>query len=202
MLTSDTEAGAEDAEQRVVLDGISWDAYVAIGEALGETTSTRLAYLRGALEIMSPSDRHETRKTMIGHLLMAYAVEHDLFFTGYGSTTFRKRAKACGVEADQCYVLRDPRGKRVAAPDLAVEVVLSSWSLDKQTIYAELGVKELWLVRRGGIEIHVLRAGRYQRAARSRLLPNLDLALLWRYVDRTDHSHALKEYVSALRREA
>jgi len=199
VLTPETEAAGEDAERRVVLHGISWAAYLAIGKALGETTSIRLAYLRGALEIMSPSDLHEARKTSIHNLLFAYAQERDLFLTGYGSTTFRKRVKACGAEADQCYVLRDPRGKRVLAPDLAIEVVLSPWSLAKQAIYAELGVKELWLVRRGGIEVHVLRGGTYRGTVRSHLLPDLDLELLWRFVDRTDHVRAVQDYRRALR---
>src|SRR3990170_6745949 len=75
VLTPETEAAGEDAERRVVLHGISWAAYLAIGKALGETTSIRLAYLRGALEIMSPSDLHEARKTSIHNLLFAYAQE-------------------------------------------------------------------------------------------------------------------------------
>ena len=88
------------------------------------------------------------------------------------------------------------------APDLAIEVVLARWDLDKLSLYAGLKVKELWLVRGGGLEIHVLRGASYRRAKRSRLLPDLDVELLWRFATREDltQTRAAREYAAALRR--
>jgi hypothetical protein len=39
---------------------------------------TRIAFLDGALEIMSPSKDHERIKSYIGRLIEAYALERDI----------------------------------------------------------------------------------------------------------------------------
>ncbi len=197
LVTSSAE-GISGAETRIVVHGISWTQYEALLATLGDTPGVRLAYLEGALEIMSPSRLHELLKKNLARLLEVYAMHHDLPFVGYGAATFRKRAKKRGVEPDECYVLTN-RDVEPAAPHLAIEVVLAAWSIEKTSIYAGLGVKELWLLRPDGLEIHVLRAGSYRRARKSRLLPKLDLALLLRFVRRTDQTQAAKEYQAALR---
>jgi Uma2 family endonuclease len=187
------------AEGRVVLYGVSWQQYEAILAALGDNAGARLAYYRGALEIMSPSAWHELTKKNIARLLEVYAMEMDLELVGYGSTTFRKKAKERGVEPDECYVMEPPRGEPVTA-DLAIEVVLSSWKIDKLAVYAGLGVRELWLVKSDHLEIHVLRKNSYRRAKRSRLLPDLDIGMLLRFVYRPDQTAAAREFQALLRR--
>lgn len=192
----------EDAERRIVLNGISWEQYDAILAALGDSPGVRLAYLEGVLEIMSPSRRHERLKTRLGRLLEVYATEMEVPLEGFGSATFRKKAKARGVEPDECYVLSERPVEDPEVPDLAIEVVLARWDIDKLSLYAGLGVKELWLVRRGALELHVLSGAAYRRVRRSRLIPELDLALLWRYATRADltQTRAAREYAAALRR--
>ena len=123
--------GDHDAETRIVVHGISWAQYEAILAALGDSPGVRLAYLEGALEIMSPSRRHELLRKTLARLLEIYALERDIPLVGYGAATFRKRAKERGVEPDECYVLGEPGKREPAAPHLAIEVVLSSWDLDK-----------------------------------------------------------------------
>lgn len=191
-----------DAEARIVLDGISWRQYESLLAELGDHAGVRLAYLSGALEIMSPSTTHETWKKNFARLLELCFLELELPLVGYGSTTFRKKAKKRGVEPDECYVVGEKplRGRELSAPDLAIEVVVSSWAIDKFSLYAGLGVKELWLLREKAIEVHVLRGAGYRRARKSRLLPDVDLGLVLRYVFREDQFTALKEYRAALRR--
>lgn len=190
-----TTVAAVRGESRVLLHGVSWDVYVQLGE---DNPGLRLTYLAGELEIMSPSDHHELDKTMLARLLEAYAEERDIELNGFGNTTYRKRAKRRGLEPDECYVLRPIQGRLPSRPDLAIEVVLTSWRIDKLEVYRGLGVPEVWVWQRGHIEVHVLAGTRYETRRRSVLLPDLDLELLASFVGRRDQVRAVKEYRRAL----
>jgi len=52
-------------DQRVILHGIGWDDYEAVLAMRGESSATRVTYLEGELEFMSPSIDHETFKTQL-----------------------------------------------------------------------------------------------------------------------------------------
>ncbi|MBV8266738.1 MAG: Uma2 family endonuclease, partial [Planctomycetaceae bacterium] len=57
-------------------------------------------------------------------------------------------------------------------PDLAIEVELSHWDIDKMAIYAELGIPEVWRFDGAVCTIHRLRAnGRYEKRSDSLFLP-------------------------------
>ena len=53
------------AEQRVVLDSISWATYSALSEE-SEQQRGRMTYDHGVLEIMSPMLSHESAKALLG----------------------------------------------------------------------------------------------------------------------------------------
>ena len=140
------------AEQRLVLEGVSWGTYGRLVVEL-ERGGTRLAYDQGRLEIMSPSFLHEVRKRQLGRMIEILAEELDLEIVGGGSTTFRREDARRGLEPDECYWLA--QALQIAQhtqidlatdppPDLAIEVDLTSNSLNKQPIYASLGVPEVW----------------------------------------------------------
>ena len=80
----------------------------------------RMTYLRGALELMSPSRLHEDVKTRLARLLELWALERDVPLYGYGSTTFRVEPRERGLEPDECYVVGQPMAE---VPELAIEVV-------------------------------------------------------------------------------
>jgi Uma2 family endonuclease len=183
-------------ETRVLLHGISWDLYERLVEA---DPGVRLTYLRGVLEVMGPSRAHEIDKTLLARLLEAYAEEHDLELNGFGNATFRALSKEHGLEPDECYVLRSIQDREPYRPDLAIEIVYTSWKLDKLEVYRTLEVPEVWIWRRGVIEILALDDGRYQRRDRSVLLPDLDLPLLLSFMGRKDQVRAVKEYRAVIR---
>jgi Uma2 family endonuclease len=184
------------ADQRVVLRGVSWIAYGRLLAMRGPGRAVRIAYLEGEVELMSPGERHESVATMIGRLLSAYAVECQVPLNGRRSTTFRKRARARGLESDESYVLGQARKSR---PDLAIEVVVASGGVDKLAIYHGLGVPEVWIWRRGRLRVHVLDADGYRIQSTSALLPDLDLGLFASFVEREDQTRAVTEYIAALR---
>ena len=186
-----------DLDQRIVLRDVSWEQYEALLALFGDDPpGIRMAYLEGALEIMSPSRRHETIKKTVGRLVEFYALERGISLTGLGSTTFRRAAKERGVEPDECYCV----GEDKEFPDIAFEVVLTSGGVNRLAIYAGLGVAEVWLWRNGTFEIYRLGATGYERGERSGLLPELDFAQLVPLVEMQDQTRALQALRDALRR--
>lgn len=180
----------------VVLRGMTWADYERLREARGEASVPRLAYLRGELEIMTPSRSHESLKSRIGRLVEVWCLEKGIEFSPYGSWTLEKKQAERGLEPDECYVFGAvPEPER---PDLAIEVVWTSGGVSKLDIYLALGVPEVWFWRRGRITIHALRGDHYEEVAQSTFLPSIDLEQLCEYLDRPSASQAMREYRAAL----
>lgn len=185
-----------DMDQRIFLRGISWAQFLAVLAARRESGAVRITYLAGVLELMSPSFSHETIKKTIARLIEAYADELGLDLYGAGSWTLKSKLKKLGIEPDECYSI----GKPSRVPELAIEVVWTSGGLDKLEVYRGLGVREVWVWKKGRLGAHVLRDDRYVRAARSRLLPGIDLALVARLATRPDQPVAVREFRAEVRR--
>jgi Uma2 family endonuclease len=185
------------AEQRILLSNVGWKEYVVLRDVL-DGPALRMTYLRGVLELMSPSPEHELWKTNIARLVELYAHIRRIELYGYGSTTFKKEAKQRGAEPDECYLV----GQKLAdLPEIVLEVVHTSPLVDKLDVYAGMGVPEVWVFRDGAFAIHLLdRAqGRYATVSRSPLLPGLDFAIVARYAVREDTPLALREFEQYVR---
>ena len=74
----------------------------------------------------------------------------------------------------------DAAGRDV--PDIALEVVWTSGVLAKLSVYAGLGVREVWVWERGELHAYALRGEAYESVPRSELLPEFDLALVASFV--------------------
>jgi Uma2 family endonuclease len=188
-------------EQRMLILGVTWKDYMILREAL-DTPGLRMTYLKGALELMSPSKAHERKKTTIARLIELYAYLMRLPLNGYGSTTFRRQAKERGAEPDECWCL----GRVMpddGMPEIVLEVIETSPLLDKLTVYDGFEVPEVWLFEDGVFSLHGRRkSGGYERMRKSRLLPTLDFGLVARFAHREDQQAALEEFAAALRRKA
>ncbi len=168
---------------RVLLHNISWDQFECLLADLGESRSARIAYDNGTLEIMTPLPEHEHFKEVIGDAVKDIADELDLDYESYGSTTWRKRLKMAGVEPDNCFYFQheaEVRGrldlditKGDPPPDLALEIDLTSKSLNRFPIYARLEVPEIWCYDEGVLKIYHLQDGDYVEAETSLALPQL-----------------------------
>ena len=184
-------------DEHLVLYGVDWQTYCAVRE-LFEDRGVRMAYLEGALEIMSPSRKHEGYKARIARLIEQFAVERDIPLYAHGAPTLRKELAARGVEPDECYVLGHSLGEE-EYPHIALEVVISSGGIDKLQIYAGLGVREVWFWHKGAFHLYVLRESGYEPAERSELIPALDFVELAQFAEDMDQPGALKRYREALR---
>jgi len=185
-------------DQIVILRNLAWEQYDGLCEALGDAAGPRLAYLDGTLEIMSPARKHEYEKTLIARLIEAYAEETEISLNGFGSETFREKAKEAGVEPDECYCV----GPAKKYPDFAIEVVNTSGGIDKLEIYRRLKVSEVWFWQKGQFWIYRLTGRKYAPRERSEVLPGLDLGALAKILAATDESHqteAVRAYRRSLR---
>jgi Uma2 family endonuclease len=188
-----------DADQFVVFHGVTWTEFEIMLAIRGDRPVPRMAFLNGELELMSPSRSHEGIKTRIARLLEAYAVERRIWMDGFGSWTVKDAPAERGVEPDECYVFDREADER---PDLAIEVVWTSGSLNKLEIYRGLKVPEVWVWKAGHIRIFRLEAGQYVPSERSAFLPDLDPADLERFVDAPHQSEAVFQFIDWLRRRA
>ena len=123
--------------------------------------------------------------------------ENETDFRGMGSTTWRKpEERRDGCEADESYYIQSfeiVKGQRIdlsihPPPDLAIEIDLSHPTVSKESIYARLGVPEIWRWRDGRIAV-LLRTknGKYRKAKRSLALPCFPLDALAAELARTPH---------------
>lgn len=178
--------------QCLLLHDVSWAEFEAILEELGQHRNTRIAYKSGLLEIMAPLPEHEYFKETIGDALkdIAEAMEQD--YESYGSTTWRKQAEQAGLEPDNCFYFQNEslvRGKLTfdlnqdPPPDLALEIDITSKSLNRFPIYARLGVPELWCYDQGKLSIYLLEQNQYVEAEQSRVFPMLKIQELPRLIE-------------------
>lgn len=184
----------ETADQRVIRYGVPWEHFEVELALRGDRAGPRIAYLQGALEIMSPSKHHERIKSYIGSLIEAYALETGLDLSPYGHWTLKNAPREAGLEPDECYILGSDQDK--PAPDLAIEVVWTSGGIDKLEIYRRLSIGEVWFWKDDEIRVFVLAGDRYEESERSRVFPNLDLKLiasLLEYPTATQAVRALRE---------
>jgi Uma2 family endonuclease len=144
------------------------------------------------LEIMSPLHEHESDADYLGRLVVVMTEEMGLPIKGGGSTTLRRRKKQRGLEPDNCYwIANEPkmRGKRTLnlrtdpPPDLAIEVDVTRSSLNRMSIYAKLGVPEVWRLDDDDLSFHELdQSGQYQPIPRSKSFPLITPADLCRFL--------------------
>lgn len=177
----------DDPEERRVLSQVSWAQYQALLTDLGDATPYRVHYLDGVLELLVPSRKHESGKTHIGTLLEIYFFETDTDYFPMGSTTLRQPDRRAGGEPDESYCI----GTDKAIPDLVIEVIVTSGSINRLELYRRLGVPEVWFWQRNRLSLYRRRedtpaqfadtAG-YEPIDRSELLPNLDIDLLTRCI--------------------
>ncbi|MGH7176050.1 MAG: Uma2 family endonuclease, partial [Tepidisphaeraceae bacterium] len=112
----------------------------------------------------------------------------------FGSTTWKRKKKSRGIEPDECfYIQNEPRVRgrldididRDPPPDLAIEVNLSRSSVDKLSVYAAIGINEVWTYDGKALLTYVLQNdGNYAGSQTSAALPFLRPADLQGFLDR------------------
>src|SRR2546422_6880174 len=166
----------EQTTQRVILRRVSWETYERLLAEHEQCSSPRFTYDRGVLEIMSPSIRHERLNRSLATMCEVIAEELHIELDNAGSTTFKREDLTRGFEPDSCFYVQNVERVRDRdqidltvdpPPDLVIEIDISSSSLDRFPIFANIGVPEGWRYDGTRLTIFTLRAGTYQEVATS-----------------------------------
>jgi Uma2 family endonuclease len=165
------------------LASTDWDGYLGVLEAF-KNRRIKITYDRGALELVSPSAKHERIKTLLARIIEFSSIERQVDAVGAGSRTFRRKVLEKGLEPDECYyVNRGPlpdvddeesSDEEYPVPDLALEIEVSCSALDRLGIYRAMGIAEVWRYT-AQHQLIVLSLGPqgYEEVQESRFLPFL-----------------------------
>ena len=182
------------AEQRTVLPNISWETLEALLIETGEDRGWRFAYDGSTLELMTPLFEHENPKSNFGNLIIFLALELDIEIRSAGSTTLKRQIANRGIEPDNCYYIQNElavRGKQKLdletdpPPDLAIEIDITSSSVNKFDIYSALGVPELWRYDGRVLKFYQLTEGKYIESEFSIALPIVSVTEISRFIEQS-----------------
>ena len=177
---------------RFLLKNISWQTYEALLKDLESQRGIRLTYDRGLLEIMTPLAPHERNSRLIGRLIEALTEELNIEICSLGSLTCKREDLARGLEPDQCYYIHNESVVRNLEqidlnqdppPDLAIEIDITSSSINRLTLYAALGVPEVWRYDGNQLIIYQLQDGEYLACASSPTFPQLTSSEIIRFLE-------------------
>lgn len=171
-------------ETRVVLRGVSWDTYVRLNDEV-TSPAVRLAFFKGDLEILTVSRTHEIVQSLLDRLLTSLAVGLQVDCLNVGNVTIRAAGAASAFEPDICYYfenldrLRGMDGPieapRDPAPEVVIEVDISSRSLNKLPAYAAAGCRECWIYRDGRLVIYTFAQGGAEPVPASQYFPGVNV---------------------------
>jgi len=184
-------------EQKLLLPRIySWQEFEVL-ENLLATGGFRITYLDGWIELMTVGEPHELIKKSLAILIEDYFIMKGIEFIPVGNATRRGEEKGTSFESGESYYL----GEKKANPDLAIEVILTSGSLEKLEKYRRFEIPEVWLWENNQLQVYAFISSEYHLVPRSQLLPDLDIALLVSCVQMPSRLEAMRAFRNGLRYE-
>jgi Uma2 family endonuclease len=139
-------------EKRLTFHNLTWPAFKQIQSLLSASTRARFTYDNGSLEITKSFEYHERSARLIEHFIRVLVMELGLKMKTMGSTTLDREDLFKSAEPDNGYYIQNYEKvadheinlDRDPAPDLIVEVDITHTDLNKNDLYASLGVPEFW----------------------------------------------------------
>lgn len=173
--------------------GVSWEEYEELLEQVGEASGLRISYDDGKLKVMTLSSEHEKYTRFIEKLITTLSLRLRIKILSFGSATMKKSKKRKGNEPDCCFYVQTAAalGTRIKLdfevdppPDIAVEVDVHHASIDKFSIYAALGVPEIWRFDGQQLYIYLWQRDQYVESETSQALQMLTGGILTDYLIR------------------
>ncbi len=153
-------------DQTLSLAGMTWEDYQQFDSE--EYPGYRVSYFNGVITLVSPSKNHERIAQTIAILVSAYCRKFNLPYFPLGSTRLEHKPLAA-KEPDVSFAFNNDKD----IPDLAIEVIFSSGSIDDLNKYQAIGVKEVWFWKNNKMTFYQLQTQGYVEITTSQLLPNL-----------------------------
>ena len=182
------------AEPVVTLKGVSWQTFKTLLAEIGEDRACRMAYDQGVLEIRMPLEEHEEPKRLLEDFVTAIVDELGIELRSLGALSLKREDLTRFIEPDTCFYIQNEsrvRGRRInleidPPPDLAIESDYTSSSVDKQSIYAALGVPELWRYTRQTLQVYQLVEGEYEPREQSITFPFLPVTEIPGFIEQSN----------------
>jgi Uma2 family endonuclease len=177
----------------VIFHDVPWEEYEELLAQVGEAPGLRISYDDGTLKVLTLSSEHEKYTRFIEKLVTLLSLRLEIRILSFGSATMKKSKRRKGNEPDCCFYVQTAAalGKRIKLdfavdppPDVAVEVDVHHASQEKFSIYAALGVPEIWRFDGQQLFIHMWQEDQYVEAEVSRALPMLTSRILTEYLTR------------------
>ena len=196
-----TAIATEIGEKRVTLHGLTWQAYQQILQALPQSRAARLTYDRGTLEITVPLENHEFALRLIERFIIMLIVETGMKVKTMGSTTMDREKLNRGSEPDCAFYIRNQplvAGRKVdfekdPPPDLVVEVDITHTDIDKNRLYATMGIPEFWRYNGRELTILQLQDGEYQACDHSPTFDWIEKEDLYQFLATAEQDEAEAE---------
>ena len=198
---------ALDEQVSVVLSNVDWGTYQNTVQEFDGKQNPHFYYDKGNLLIMSNSSEHEEIKDTIVYLIYIFTEEFRINARSLGSSTYQREDIEKGFEPDSCfYFENEPQIRGVKrldmsvhpAPDLIVEVDITSLSTGRQNIFAAFGVPEIWRFDGEKMQILKLENDKYVEISNSLALPKVTSEKLTDFLNKNEKLSRL-EWINEIR---
>lgn len=179
------------ADERVVLPCVSWETYERLLSDDQERRVPRMTYDQGVLELVTPSKPHELDAETITRIVDIVAAILGIPIQSAGSTTYRREDLERGFEPDASFYIqnevrvRDRREVNLRIdppPDLVLEMEMSRSVRDKLSLFASMGIPELWRCDGQRVTILIIERDHYRESPTSLALPVVSTDVLARFL--------------------
>lgn len=204
------EAGRELGERRIFIQDVDWATYRKIADAL-TGVRVRVSFDGETLELMTTHSPHSWYARVIFQMVVAMTEETGMLQLSSGEFTMERDNLQRAIAADESFYLENEPKVRAREridlnvdppPDLGVEIDMTTDSRRRFSIYAKIGVPEIWRYDGRVVTIHQRQQeGRYVTVERSRYFAFLTAAELTRFlaqrgqVDQNSLVRSFREWV-------
>lgn len=178
-------------EKRITFRDLDWHSFKQIQRLLTERTRARFMYDDGVLEITMPLESHERYARLIERFILILVVELGMKIKTMGSTTLDREDLLKSAEPDNGYYIQNYALvadheidlERDPAPDLVVEVDITHTDINKNRLYASMGVLEFWRFNGQAWKILCLANGTYVERDRSPTFTLVEKPALYQFLE-------------------
>ncbi|MBW4580302.1 MAG: Uma2 family endonuclease [Tildeniella nuda ZEHNDER 1965/U140] len=178
-------------EKRITFRDLDWHSFKQIQQLLTERTRARFIYDDGVLEITMPLESHERYARLIELFIRILVVELGMKIKTMGSTTLDREDLLKSAEPDNGYYIQNYALvadhkvdlERDPAPDLVVEVDITHTDINKNRLYASMGVPEFWRFNGQAWTILCLVDSAYVERDRSPTFPLVEKTDLYQFLE-------------------
>ena len=186
---------ALDEQVSVILSDVHWETYDQfVQEKMGEIVNPRFYFEKGNLFIMPLLPKRERINYYLESLINILTEEFQIDCIGLGSTTYQREDLEKGFEPDSCFYFKYEKQMRQKnkldmtvdpAPELIIEVDITSLSTSRHSIFAAFGVPEIWRFDGEKMQILKLENSQYTQISNSLALPKVTVEKLTEFVEKS-----------------